>query len=364
MQNTLIDIQGITKKYGAITAIQDINLTIDKGEFMTFLGPSGSGKSTTLYILSGLEDPTEGDIYVNGKTILDTPPNHRNIGMVFQRYTLFPHLNVGENIAFPLRVRKTPENIIKERVQHVLKLTQLQGFEDRMPEHMSGGQQQRVALARALAYSPEILLMDEPLSALDKKLKEELQYEIRRIHQETGVTILYVTHDQEEALRLSDKICVFNNGGIEQIGTGEQLYYEPTSKFVADFIGNSDFITCDIVSVSDNTAHIRFANGDAFTHIPTHTHVRAGTTGQILLRPERLNISLRQHNGDLGDLCIPITIKQFTFLGTTMDVMAETPWGEHINIKLPYGHPFIPQLAHNSPAYAIGKINQTYIFET
>ncbi len=213
MTSAFIEIRDIKKQYGPITAVKDVTLDIRKGEFMTFLGPSGSGKSTTLYMLAGFEYPTAGDIRLNGKTLLDTPSHKRNIGMVFQRYTLFPHLTVGENVAFPLRIRRLPKADVERKVKEALRLVRLEGFEDRKPALMSGGQQQRVALARALVYDPPVLLMDEPLSALDKKLREEIQFEIRRIHQETGVTILYVTHDQEEALRLSDRIAVFSQGG-------------------------------------------------------------------------------------------------------------------------------------------------------
>ncbi|CAM5198197.1 Vitamin B12 import ATP-binding protein BtuD [Castellaniella denitrificans] len=222
MTRPFLSIQGIRKDYGGFTAIKDVTLDIARGEFMTFLGPSGSGKSTTLYILAGFQDPTEGDILLDGESLLPVPSHKRNIGMVFQRYTLFPHLSVGENVAFPLRVRRCAKSEIEDRVHAALKLVHLEDFAGRKPALMSGGQQQRVALARALVYDPPLLLMDEPLSALDKKLREELQFEIRRIHQETGVTILYVTHDQEEALRLSDRISVFSQGGIEQIGTGQE----------------------------------------------------------------------------------------------------------------------------------------------
>lgn len=355
----LITIQNIKKYYGSVVAVEDVNLSIEKGEFITFLGPSGSGKSTTLYILAGLEDPTSGNIMVNGNSILNMPSNLRNIGMVFQRYTLFPHLSVGENIAFPLRVRKMSQNTITERVRHVLELTRLQGFEDRMPAHMSGGQQQRVALARALAYNPEILLMDEPLSALDKKLKEEIQHEIRRIHQETGVTILYVTHDQEEALRLSDRISVFNEGKIEQTGTGEQLYYEPNSKFVAEFIGNSDFLTCDIQAIKDNCATVKFPDGLSFSNMPVHGDMANGDTAQVLLRPERLDFSDKKLP---AKVCIPVTIEHFTFLGATINVITHTSWGEKITVRLPYGHPFIPKLKPNISTYIIGNAQQCHVF--
>ncbi|MDE3175607.1 MAG: ATP-binding cassette domain-containing protein, partial [Pseudomonadota bacterium] len=214
-----LSIQGVEKTYGGVTAVADVSLEVAQGEFVTFLGPSGSGKSTTLYVIAGFLEPTRGDVLLRGQSLLRVPSNKRNIGMVFQRYTLFPHLSVAENVAFPLKVRRWPKAAIDAKVAAMLKLVRLDRMADRMPAAMSGGQQQRVALARALAYDPGILLMDEPLSALDKQLREEIQVEIKRIHNETGVTILYVTHDQEEALRLSDRVALFNAGRIEQIGT-------------------------------------------------------------------------------------------------------------------------------------------------
>src|SRR5690606_20185423 len=225
MTPAFLSIRSLRQTYGSVVAVDDVSLEIPEGEFLTFLGPSGSGKSTTLYALAGFNEPTSGDILLRGGSILATPSHKRNIGMVFQRYTLFPHLNVRENVGFPLRVRGRPEREVARRVDTMLALVRLDGYGDRMPGHLSGGQQQRVALARALAYDPPVLLMDEPLSALDKKLREEIQIEIRRIHRETGVTILYVTHDQEEALRLSDRIAVFNRGRIEQVGSGRDLYH-------------------------------------------------------------------------------------------------------------------------------------------
>ncbi|MFO1074423.1 MAG: ABC transporter ATP-binding protein [Geminicoccaceae bacterium] len=220
MSPPYLQIQGLRMEFGEVVAVHDVTLDIRQGEFLTFLGPSGSGKSTTLYILAGFQQPTRGDILLNGRTLLDRPSHQRNIGMVFQRYTLFPNMTVGENVAFPLKVRRRSKAEIDAKVREMLRLVRLEGFEDRKVAKMSGGQQQRVALARALAYDPPVLLMDEPLSALDKKLREEIQHEIRRIHQQTEVTILYVTHDQEEAPRLSDRIAVFSHGRIDQVGTG------------------------------------------------------------------------------------------------------------------------------------------------
>jgi putative spermidine/putrescine transport system ATP-binding protein len=269
-----LQIQRLRKTYDDVVAIDQVSLDVRKGEFMTFLGPSGSGKSTTLYIVAGFQEPSEGRVLLDGKPLLSVAPNKRNIGMVFQRYTLFPHLTVGENIAFPLRVRRLPDAEVKAKVEQMLKLVHLSECRDRMPAQLSGGQQQRVAIARALAYDPPVLLMDEPLSALDKKLREEIQLELRRIHQETGVTILYVTHDQEEALRLSDRIAVFNKGRIEQVDTPRNLYMKPATTFVAEFVGTSNVIRGDLAKqlsgnpqpFSIRPEHVRFAEGPLASH--------------------------------------------------------------------------------------------------
>ena len=228
-----LSIRGVAKRYGEVVAVAEVSLDIAQGEFVTFLGPSGSGKSTLLYMIAGIEDASAGDILLQDGSLLAIPPHKRNIGMVFQRYTLVPHMSVEENVAFPLKVRHWSREKVEQRVAEVLGLVRLDGFRKRRPAELSGGQQPRGALARALAYHPRMLLMDEPLAALDKKLKEELQVEIRRIHQETGVTIIYVTHDQEEALRLSQRIAVFNHGRIEQADTPARLYEDPASRFVA-----------------------------------------------------------------------------------------------------------------------------------
>jgi putative spermidine/putrescine transport system ATP-binding protein len=329
-----LQIRGIRKEYGAVTAVQDVTLNVERGEFLTFLGPSGSGKSTTLYILAGFENPTSGDILLEGKTLLQTPSHKRNIGMVFQRYTLFPHLSVGENIAFPLRVRRLPKAEIDEKVRRMLKLVRLEGYEDRMPAKMSGGQQQRVALARALAYDPPVLLMDEPLSALDKKLREEIQYEIRRIHQETSVTILYVTHDQEEALRLSDRIAVFSRGVIDQTGTGPELYANPATRFVAQFIGDSDFLKGVVAATNGSLADIRLGDETVVTGVPVHGKARAGGNAAIMLRPERINLSRTAGNGRAG---IAAMVNDITFLGNNTHVATVTGANEELSVRLPFG---------------------------
>lgn len=342
MTTPFLHINGIRKTYGEVVATDHVELSITESEFMTFLGPSGSGKSTTLYILAGFQDPTAGDILLRGKSILSTPPHKRNIGMVFQRYTLFPHLSVGENVAFPLRVRRMGQAQIAEKVRQALKLVRLDGLEDRMPAKMSGGQQQRVALARALVYDPPVLLMDEPLSALDKKLREEIQFEIRRIHQETGVTILYVTHDQEEALRLSDRIAIFNRGKIEQVGTGPELYANPATHFVADFIGDSAFLGAELVSVSNDRAALRFSDGTTVAAVPLHGTGAVGQAVELMLRPER--IDLAREPGPEG-ASLPVTVEDMTFLGNNTTVAARTGWGGRLSVRLNFGHPLAAGLA-------------------
>ncbi|MBX9457852.1 MAG: ABC transporter ATP-binding protein [Rhizobium sp.] len=340
MTEPFLSIRGIRKVYGVVTAVENVTMDIAEGEFMTFLGPSGSGKSTTLYVLAGFQDPTAGDILLKGKSLLSTPSHKRNIGMVFQRYTLFPHLSVGENVAFPLRVRRRPQAEIAERVRAALKLVRLEGYEDRKPALMSGGQQQRVALARALVYNPPVLLMDEPLSALDKKLREEIQFEIRRIHQETGVTILYVTHDQEEALRLSDRIAVFSQGRIDQIGTGPELYADPATRFVAGFIGDSNFIDAEIVSSEGRLAKLALPGGAVIEGVPLHGATATGGRASLLLRPERIDLQPGGNDGVMAG-----KVRDITFLGNNIHVLVEPDGTAPISVRLPFGHSALAGLA-------------------
>lgn len=238
----LIDLVNIKKDYDGEPILKGINLYIRDREFITLLGPSGCGKTTTLRILGGFEQPTSGDVLFDGRRMNDIPPYQREINTVFQRYALFPHLNVAENVAFGLRIRKLPEKEIQEKVSRMLELVGLRGFEKRDVTAMSGGQQQRVAIARALVMEPRVLLLDEPLGALDLKLRKEMQIELKRIQQSTGITFIYVTHDQEEALTMSDTVVVMNHGVIQQIGTPTDIYNEPVNAFVADFIGESNII--------------------------------------------------------------------------------------------------------------------------
>ena len=327
MTPPFLSIRGFEKTYGAVTAVADVSLDIAKGEFVTFLGPSGSGKSTTLYAIAGFLEPTRGDMLLEGRSILGMPSNKRNIGMVFQRYTLFPHLSVADNVAFPLRVRRRTKAEVDAKVAAMLRLVRLDTMADRMPAQMSGGQQQRVALARALAYDPPILLMDEPLSALDKKLREEIQFEIKRIHNETGVTILYVTHDQEEALRMSDRVALFHAGRIEQVGTGRDLYDAPASRFVAGFIGNSNFFDGKLSRSRDSIV------------LPDGTTLQGLAVDRVGLQQEEVSVMVRPNHlrlRDAADLSPRLkgTVKGLTYLGEYTQVAVETAWGTSLSIRM------------------------------
>lgn len=237
----LVSFENIQKTYdGETLVVRDLNLDVPRGEFLTLLGPSGSGKTTTLMMLAGFESPTGGRIMLAGRELNHLPPHKRNLGMVFQNYALFPHMSVSENLAFPLKIRKAPKAEIESRIDRALDMVHLRDFKHRRPIHLSGGQQQRVAVARALVFEPEIVLMDEPLGALDKKLREELQYEIKSLHDRLGITMIYVTHDQGEALTMSDRIAVFADGILQQCGQPRSLYEQPKNAFVAEFIGENN----------------------------------------------------------------------------------------------------------------------------
>ena len=242
MSNKLIDLVGITKSFDGETVLDDLNLYIRENEFLTLLGPSGCGKTTTLRILGGFENPDKGSVIFNGTDITHLPPNKRQLNTVFQKYALFTHMTIAENIAFGLKIKKKSKAYIDDKIKYALKLVNLEGYENRMPDSLSGGQQQRIAIARAIVNEPKVLLLDEPLGALDLKLRQDMQYELIRLKNELGITFIYVTHDQEEALTMSDTIVVMNQGYIQQIGTPEDIYNEPQNAFVADFIGDSNII--------------------------------------------------------------------------------------------------------------------------
>lgn len=281
-----LEIRDLSKRYGEVAALDKISLDLPAGEFVTLLGPSGSGKTTTLNTIAGFLRPDSGHVLMDGKPIEQVPPYKRNIGMVFQNYALFPHLTVANNVAFPLKRRRTPKAEIRERVGRSLELVGLGDLSARYPRELSGGQQQRVALARALVFEPRVLLMDEPLGALDRRLRASLQLEFKRIHRELGITFVYVTHDQDEALVMSDRIAVFNNGSVEQVGTATDLYERPRTLFVAEFLGDSNVLPG---TVADSGAG-RLLRGDGYDlRLPTTgTVLPAGSCGVVTVRPERV----------------------------------------------------------------------------
>ena len=270
-------------------AVQDTTLDIEPGTFVTLLGPSGCGKTTTLRMIAGFESPDEGDIYLGDEAINALTPNKRDTAMVFQSYALLPHYNVFDNVAYGLKIRKLPKEEIQERVMNILKLVEMEGMESRMTNQLSGGQQQRVALARALVIEPSVLLFDEPLSNLDAKLRVTMRTEIRKIQQKVGITAIYVTHDQSEAMSISDKIIIMSKGKVEQIGTPREIYYHPTSKFVADFIGEANFLEAQVRSAAGEKAMISVAGGEF--EVNNFAHAKAGETATLVLRPEGVSLS-------------------------------------------------------------------------
>nr|WP_180204208.1 ABC transporter ATP-binding protein [Pseudomonas sp. SbOxS1]NYU04049.1 ABC transporter ATP-binding protein [Pseudomonas sp. SbOxS1] len=327
----LVSLRNLNKYYGDFAAVDDISLDIKDGEFLTFLGSSGSGKSTTLSMLAGFETPSSGEILVNGQSLVNVPPHKRDIGMVFQRYSLFPHLSVRDNIAFPLAIRKLAAAERDRRVDAMLKLVQLEQFAHRRPSQLSGGQQQRVAIARALVYEPRILLMDEPLGALDKKLREDLQDELRQLHRRLGITIVYVTHDQEEAMRLSQRIAIFSHGKIVGLGSGYDLYQNPPNAFVASFLGNSNFLKLKaqgnaVASFEGQSLSIRLTAG-----LQTHQDVL------LMVRPEKaLALSTEQAAQEplaAGWNEVTAKVVEVLFLGESQTCSVVTPGGTSMTVK-------------------------------
>ncbi len=288
--NTRVEFEGVSKSYdGRTEVVRNLNLSVQEGEFLTLLGPSGSGKTTCLMMLAGFEAPTAGTIRIDGRSVHDLPPRKRDIGMVFQNYALFPHMTVAGNLSFPLEVRGLNPEQRRERVSKALELVRLEGLEERLPAELSGGQQQRVAIARALVFEPSLVLMDEPLGALDRRLREELQYEIRRIQRSLKVTIVYVTHDQQEAMVMSDRVAVFQQGRIEQVASPEVLYEEPERQFVARFIGENNLLHGRVVAVEGDFCQVEIEGRivQAFRVVPCRT----GDLVTLAIRPERVSVS-------------------------------------------------------------------------
>ena len=311
MSNRLIDLQHITKSFGSSTILDDMSLYIRENEFLTLLGPSGCGKTTTLRIIGGFETPDKGQVLFDGKDITNLPPNKRQLNTVFQKYALFTHMNIAENIAFGLKIKGKSKSYINDKIKYALKLVNLDGYENRMPDSLSGGQQQRVAIARAIVNEPKVLLLDEPLGALDLKLRQDMQYELIRLKNELGITFIYVTHDQEEALTMSDTIVVMNQGYIQQMGSPEQIYNEPENRFVAQFIGESNII--EGIFVKDYLVEF---DGKQFECVDKGFD--DGQDVDIVLRPEDLDIV------EVGKGKIEGVVTSIVFKGVHYEIIVET----------------------------------------
>lgn len=326
MTETMVWLDAVEKSYGAVRALVPTSLEIAKGEFLTLLGPSGSGKTTILNLISGSVAATSGRIWIGGRDVTHLPPNRRELGMVFQNYALMPHMNVFENIAFPLRVRKHPEAEIRKKVNEVLEVIRLEGYGNRKPKELSGGQQQRIAIARCLVYNPDLILMDEPLGALDKKLRDQLQLEIRRIHRTLGVTLLYVTHDQSEALVLSDRICLMNSGKVEQIGTPDELYFRPRTVFAADFLGESNILD---VSVAPNGGQAKLTTRSGFQIEGVRTSM-SSAAAKVMIRPESLMVAEDEKK---GPNTLDGLVEDITLTGGVVDIQVRLGNAEMVSVR-------------------------------
>ena len=311
----------VTKRYGDVVAVDDVSLSIERGEFFSFLGPSGCGKTTSLRLIAGFEQPTQGNVHIGGNSVIGVPPHERPVNMVFQHYALFPHMNVADNIGYGLRQRrpKPAKSDIFKRVDAILEMVQMSGYGKRRVWELSGGQQQRVSLARALINRPTVLLLDEPLAALDRKLRREMQIELQTLQRDVGITFILVTHDQEEALSMSDRICIMRDGQVVQSGGPRELYDQPTKVYVADFVGKTNFIAGSVTNVNGRSVTIQDENGAIFVGSPSAsaTALAVGTPASIAIRPELVVVGT--HNTNAADMDTDIAvngrIKNRIFLG-------------------------------------------------
>jgi len=329
MTDAVVALEQVTKVFGGVVAVDHLDLEIRRGEFFSMLGPSGCGKTTTLRIIGGFEEPTEGVVKLAGRDITDVPAFRRDINTVFQSYGLFPHLNVFENIAFGLRRRHVDANEIQRRVGEALELVNLGKLGRRRPSQLSGGQQQRVALARALVNRPTVLLLDEPLGALDLKLRKQMQLELKRIQDEVGITFIFVTHDQEEAMTISDRIAVMNRGRIEQLGTPDVVYEHPASVFVAEFLGTSNLLEGTFTGVRDGSGWVDLGDGHVI-RIPAETRVREGDRVHVGVRPEKISVNPANATLDSAVNALDATLLSSVFVGVSYQYFFETRNGRRL----------------------------------
>lgn len=329
--DAFVEFDRVQKSYdGENLVVKDLNLSMPKGEFLTMLGPSGSGKTTCLMMLAGFETATHGDIRLAGKPINDIPPHKRGIGMVFQNYALFPHMTVAENLAFPLQVRKMSKSEQQAKVKRALDMVQMGSFAGRRPMQLSGGQQQRIALARALVFEPELVLMDEPLGALDKQLRETLQFEITNLAHELGITVVYVTHDQTEALTMSDRVAVFENGRIQQLATPDQLYEQPQNSFVAQFIGENNTLQGVVAEITGDTCVVKLDSGEIIDAVPVNVS-KVGERTKVSIRPERVEVDTAKLGPNAHTL--KAEVLEFIYMGDIFRTRLRVAGTDHFVIK-------------------------------
>jgi spermidine/putrescine transport system ATP-binding protein len=328
-----INLENVSKRFGKVEAVRSVSLEIEEGEFFSLLGPSGCGKTTTLRMIGGFEQPDEGRILLRGADVTGTPPNRRNVNMVFQHYALFPHMSVGDNIGFALRLRKVDRAERRRRVEEMLGIVRLEGLERRKPTQLSGGQQQRIALARALVNRPAALLLDEPLGALDVKLRKQMQLELKRIQSELGTTFVYVTHDQEEALAMSDRIGVMNDGIVEQVGGPREIYEHPATAFVADFIGSLNALEFRVDEVADGRLVSRVSPTERLVVDAANGH-RQGESLKLAVRPERVRIDLPERPAPEDGSRLEGVVADIVYLGSVTQFYVDTKVGRVVSYRM------------------------------
>ena len=359
--DALISFKGVQKTYdGTQLVVRDLNLDIQRGEFLSLLGPSGSGTTTTLMMLAGFESPTAGDIFLDGKPITRTPPHKRNFGMVFQNYALFPHMTVAENIAYPLRVRKLPNAERDAKVKRALEMVQMGAMGGRYPSQMSGGQQQRVALARAMVFDPQLVLMDEPLGALDKQLREHMQIELKALHRQLGVTFVYVTHDQSEALTMSDRVAVFNDGRIQQIDRVDRLYETPSNRFVASFVGDNAVLDATVHAAQGDNCEVVLPGG-ARLHGINVNRASVGAPVQCSVRPERITLADAARAAQPGGNTLAAQVMDVIYFGDHLRLRCKMDSTHEVMVKLSLHHSDVPTPGHTVYLHAPPQHMRVYL---
>ncbi len=362
----IVEIYGVNKIYGSNRVVRDLSLTVEEGEFLTLLGSSGCGKTTTLRMIAGFEEPTTGSIKVEGISVEEKEPFERNVNTVFQSYALFPHMTIFDNIAYGLKIKKVRKAEIKKRVLEMMDLVQLTGFEKRYPSQLSGGQKQRVAIARALINKPRVLLLDEPLGALDLKLRKQMQLELKRLQKKLNITFIYVTHDQEEALTMSDRIAVMHDGIIDQLATPTEIYEYPKTKFVATFIGETNIYDGCITSVTDGVAKVTLENGEVLVRCPRDFSILEYAS--VSVRPEKMKFSEQEVTG----FGLVAQVKDYVYVGSVLKCIVSLPNGNELKIErlagqklpaigskcYPYWDPEDAVLIHNESHYIFEALNK------